>query len=288
MFLSLLLNMLSPLYAVISPHYTDSPVRLVDKEDALVAATVEALGPGWRIVPPVTVCKDSTTCRRITKGDCLTPQQKKRQNMLIKCRKACKKLLIEEENFIPEDINAVGGVDDIFIDPFGFKLNICSEADGFDEAQRTVFVDFNMKIELLIPYIPKFTLTGIEKTRVPSDLLSFLDKKIKDGTKANNWTVETSTQPGVINNQFMAEKGGEEDSRRIIRLNRTMLLTLDSETYKRVVMELLPLAEDWAGVQLEFTSIYGVRRYLNNSALISHIDRFIDSFEHLIKYYINT
>ena len=288
MFLSLLLNMLSPLYAVISPHYTDSPVRLVDKQDVLVAATVEALGPGWRIVPAVTVCKDSTTCRRITKGDCLTPQQKKRQNMLIKCRKACKKLLIEEENFIPEDINAAGGVDDIFIDPFGFKLNICSEADGFDEAQRTVFVDFNMKIDLLIPYIPKFTLTGIEKTRVPSDLLSFLDKKIKDGTKANNWTVETSTQPGVINNQFMAEKSGEEDSRRIIRLNRTMLLTLDSETYKRVVMELLPLAEDWAGVQLEFTSIYGVRRYLNNSALISHVDRFIDSFEHLIKYYINT
>ena len=34
-----------------------------------------------------------------------------------------------------------------------------------------------------------------------------------------------------------------------------------------------PLAEEWAGLKLRPTSIYGIRRYLNNSALMSHIDR---------------
>ena len=72
---------------------------------------------------------------------------------------------------------------------------------------------------------------------------------------------------------MMVEEVGVEDSRKMIKINRTLLLTLDSDDYKRVVHELWPMAEAWAGVELEFTSVYGIRRYLNNSALISHIDR---------------
>ena len=37
--------------------------------------------------------------------------------------------------------------------------------------------------------------------------------------------------------------------------------------------DILPLAESWAGVSLEHTSTYGIRRYTNGSWLISHIDR---------------
>ena len=269
--------MIYPLSAHISSHFTENPIRLVDKDDAIVVATVEVLGPGWRIVPTNTVCKDSTICRRVRKEDCSNPHTKRGQEMMIKCRQTCKKILIQEENYVSDDIKAVGGLDDLLVDKFGFKLNICSEAEGFDEQQRTNFVVFQNKNELVIPYIPKFTKTGIEKTRIPKELFSFLVEKIKNGDKSNKWAVETKTAAGVINNQMMVEKVGVEDSRKMIKINRTLLLNLDSDDYKRVVHELWPMAEAWAGVELEFTSVYGIRRYLNNSALISHIDRFYRS-----------
>lgn len=267
--------MISPLSASwhISSKYTEDPVRLVDKDDALVAATVEELGPGWRIVPHNTVCKDSTVCRRVKRKDCLIPHTKQGKENMIKCRHTCKKLLLEKGNYIPEDVIAVGGVDDILKDRFGFKLNICSEAEGFDEKQRQNTVLYQYLNDVVIPYITKFTKKGIEKTKIPSELFSFLVEKINNGDKTNQWTVETMPQPGVINNRMMVEKVGVDDSRKIIHLNRTLMLTLDSDDYKRVVHELWPLAEAWAGVELEFTSVYGIRRYLNNSALISHIDK---------------
>ena len=40
-----------------------------------------------------------------------------------------------------------------------------------------------------------------------------------------------------------------------------------------------PLAEQWSDVALQFTSIYGIRRYFNNSALISHVDRWAGTAE---------
>ena len=40
-----------------------------------------------------------------------------------------------------------------------------------------------------------------------------------------------------------------------------------------------PLAEQWSDVALQFTSIYGIRRYFNNSALISHVDRWAETAE---------
>ena len=43
------------------------------------------------------------------------------------------------------------------------------------------------------------------------------------------------------------------------------------------------VAEAWAGVELEFTAVYGVRRYLNNSALISHIDRLVKVIEFIFE-----
>ena len=42
---------------------------------------------------------------------------------------------------------------------------------------------------------------------------------------------------------------------------------------QRLREDIRPLAESWAGVRLEHTSTYGIRRYTNGSWLISHVDR---------------
>ena len=47
-----------------------------------------------------------------------------------------------------------------------------------------------------------------------------------------------------------------------------------NETLEMLKQGLQPLAESWAGVPLEHTYTYGVRRYTNGSWLASHVDRF--------------
>ena len=46
------------------------------------------------------------------------------------------------------------------------------------------------------------------------------------------------------------------------------------EIQEKVRRGLHPLAEEWAGVRLQHTATYGVRRYTNGSWLTSHVDRF--------------
>ena len=77
--------------------------------------------------------------------------------------------------------------------------------------------------------------------------------------------------------------------KRDVEIRRTAMLDLTPPEINRVVdtlkvviwraniflkqIFLQPLAEQWSDVALQFTSIYGIRRYFNNSALISHVDR---------------
>ena len=43
---------------------------------------------------------------------------------------------------------------------------------------------------------------------------------------------------------------------------------------KRSILESLgPLAETWAGIKLRASSLYGIRRYLNMSSLLAHVDQ---------------
>ena len=85
--------------------------------------------------------------------------------------------------------------------------------------------------------------------------------------------------------------------KRDVEIRRTAMLDLTPPEINRVVdtlkvaiwrvdiffgkqqIFLQPLAEQWSDVALQFTSIYGIRRYFNNSALISHVDRWAETAE---------
>ena len=49
---------------------------------------------------------------------------------------------------------------------------------------------------------------------------------------------------------------------------------MDNEDTEKIFKTLGPMADEWAGVNLVPMVIYGIRRYLNNSALFSHLDRY--------------
>ena len=247
----------------ISSHYTDTRIRLVEAGDPIVTSALEELGPGWTLAPD-TGCHDNEGCQNISKLDC----HKNPKDLLSQCRKACTKHFEND----PQDFENVGGIGDTFTDPFGFMVNICSEADGFDETQRRTFVQFNVNVDDTVGYIPRFTTRGVEKVRMPESLFRHFQDKLERNAGPDNWIPETETAAGVINNQIIAENG-TEGSKKVVKIPRSKMLYLDMEDIELTFKTLGPLAEEWAGVKLRPSSIYGIRRYVNNSALISHIDK---------------
>ena len=176
-----------------------------------------------------------------------------------------------------------GGIDDIFVDQFGFKIGVCSLKEGFNDIQRDTYLRFFRAMDENIPYIPKFTKQGFWKTKIPEHLyLDILEMRAK-ALQEDRMFEESSPSPGTINYQAIVENPVEEQSM-VIKLNRTLMIELKNEISEKMFKILGPIAEEWSGVKLKPTSVYGLRRYLNNSALISHIDK-VDT--HIISVIVN-
>ena len=203
----------------------------------------------------------------VTKEKCLDNPAE----MLYLCRETCTKLH-ENEKILPEILRVLGGLGNIFTDQFGFKLNICSEAE-FSEEQESKTLSNNLIIDERLPYIPKFTENGFEKSRIPESLFKYFDEKMKTQETLENWVQETAVAVGYINNQVLIENvndGGRQD---VLRFARTKVLSLDIEDIKNTFITLGPLAEAWAGVKLKPSGIYGIRRYCHHSILLTHVDK---------------
>ena len=200
------------------------------------------------------------------------------------CRNTCRsKYLGVPSHRLPEDIISFGGLEDVFIDQFGFKIGICSLKEGFEDIQRDTYIRFFRSMDENIPYIPKFTKTGFWKTKIPEDLNQDILEARKQALEEGKVYEETSPQPGTINYQTIVENPVEEQSM-VLKLNRTLMIHLKNEISEKMFKILGPIAEQWSGVKLKPTSVYGMRRYLNNSALISHIDK-VDT--HIISVIVN-
>ena len=247
----------------ISSHYTDTRLTLVEARDPIVTSALEELGPAWSLAQD-TGCHDSEACDNVSRDDCYNNPK----DLLTQCRQKCSKYLEND----PHAFESVGGIGDTFTDPFGFMIRICSEADGFDETQRRTFVEFNINVDNTLGYIPIFTVKGYEKTRMPESLFRHFRDKLERNTDPENWIPETQTAAGVINNQIIVENG-TLGSKKAVKIPRSKMLYINMEDVELTFKTLGPLAEEWAGVKLRPSSIYGIRRYVNNSALISHIDK---------------
>lgn len=200
------------------------------------------------------------------------------------CRQTCRdKYHGVQAHYLPEEILSFGGIDDIFVDQFGFKIGVCSLKEGFNDIQRDTYLRFFRAMDENIPYIPKFTKQGFWKTKIPEHLyLDILEMRAK-APQEDRMFEESSPSPGTINYQAIVENPVEEQSM-VIKLNRTLMIELKNEISEKMFKILGPIAEEWSGVKLKPTSVYGLRRYLNNSALISHIDK-VDT--HIISVIVN-
>jgi len=100
--------------------------------------------------------------------------------------------------------------------------------------------------------VPNFTEYGFGLARAPAALTADLQQGIRDGLPTAG--IEPMDD-GVIN--------GKEPPWMIHRPDLT----------NRVLHELLPYAEEWAGIKLKPHQAYGFRLYRNESQLLMHVDR---------------
>lgn len=107
--------------------------------------------------------------------------------------------------------------------------------------------------------VPNFTTQGFEVRAIPSSLFTFL----MDMLEMDRVTPEPCAPTAHIN--CIA---GEQPAK------VEVVYMKDSRRVKRVLgEELKEIAEDWAGLELELSAVYGVRKYQRGARLALHVDK---------------
>jgi len=189
--------------------------------------------------------------------------------MLSKCRKSCKEQYSDPSS-IPSVIADYGGVEDSIKDPFGNEMPLCSHNGGFTAAGRNLLLELTAMNKFQKKWVPKFSEKGYDKDKIPLDIYKRLVDEYKSQQVAG-YMREEDCMPSVINCEAIIDDGSECSLR---KSRRTFVTFPSQETLEELKRVMRPLAEKWAGVPLEHSATYGIRRYTNGSWLTSHVDRF--------------
>ena len=119
--------------------------------------------------------------------------------MLTKCRASCSSIYSGTPAYLlPEEILDHGGIEDFITDAFGFRVGLCSLAEGFEDKQRFTYVTFYREMMQQVGYLPEFTETGFQKMPIPEELFLEILEARDEALGAGNVTVE-DIDAGVIN-----------------------------------------------------------------------------------------
>ena len=102
--------------------------------------------------------------------------------------------------------------------------------------------------------VPKFTETGFQLGRLPAHLQEKMKREVDKALL--NW--DNVRNESIIDVLYTP-----------IHSKFVDIPTISREVHR----ELQPLLEEWAGVKLFPTSIYGIRQNRNGSSLIMHYDK---------------
>jgi len=251
----------------------------VDQSDPIVKGSLEAEGEGWRLADDDTQCKHSDiflgssyNCReRANTTKCIDENYQNRLMMLYYCRMECRDIYKDVQfDDLPESIQELGGLGDLLDTEFGFQIPVCSLREGWSMKKATRLMEFRWRGDYLENMVPKITKEGFYKDRIPADLfkdiLEVRDKSIKDGRYRTEKDISGSNDRTVIVNDQLLES-------RIMMIPRYDMISMDRAVSEKIFKQLGPTAEAWSGLKLTPTSLYGIRRYKNNSLLTVHTDR---------------
>jgi hypothetical protein len=142
------------------------------------------------------------------------------------------------------------------LDAFGFEVDI--HGGEWSQNDRVTFENHARINAEQPPAVPAFTPTGFKKMPIPPSLLQPILKFRSDQlTKHSDSPPEEGCVQGYINN---------------CGKHPTHVMMLPWRLKHLTEVEMKPILDEWSGTDLEHTSTYGIRRYVNNSVLQAHVD----------------
>lgn len=100
---------------------------------------------------------------------------------------------------------------------------------------------------------PALTPVGFKKTRVPDELWNEILEFYSHNE--NKQRLESTIGPCV--NQEVAP---------------TYMIQMPGNLRQKIITQMKPILEEWSGLQLRMTSLYGIRKYTRDSELRMHVD----------------
>lgn len=154
----------------------------------------------------------------------------------------------------------------VFHDHWGYPVTWRDPEDGWDEAKREAQLQLHLENTLQPRLVPSLTDTGFKMADIPEDLYEFiLDHRKQDDVRPE------PCPPSAHYNCFRLDPATGE---RIEKRSVEVIGVRDAAAVKQRIMDQLrPLAEEWTGIELIGSAVYGIRRYLRGSWLALHVDR---------------
>ena len=205
---------------------------------------------------------------RATAGECQGGMRNSTEVALaavVDCRSSCWQLYRDRQ--LPDIVRQLGGLDDVVKDVFGVELDVCSHADGMDHVMRYSVLRHRLTGLIAPAWVPSFTETGWRVVDIPSQLVGMLAMaRLRQKSKEE----PCFTSFTAFNCQVLVE---DDDECRSEHSAKQEMIPLDSQLKDTILSTLQPMAEEWAGVPLAGTSVYGIRRYKDGAWLAAHVDQ---------------
>jgi len=194
----------------------------------------------------------------------------KAMEALAYCRESCKRKY-DNVTKLPSIIEILGGVNEEITDAFGFRIPVCSLQNGFNSYYRMRLLETTMVTRSRPSSIPAFTKKGFKRVKLPKKIYEILLTHRKNAL-LNKQVREEVTASGAVNCVRFEE---DEEEQECVESHQGTTFKMDvSDTCKTEISKILtPMAEKWAGLPLELTSVYGVRRYKRGAVLYTHLDK---------------
>jgi len=190
--------------------------------------------------------------------------------MLTYCRQSCKQVLANKT--ISGLATLLGGVDDVVLDAFGQPVPLCDQGQGVDSLFRKSLLEHQLINTVQPAWVPSFHPVGWEKQDIPAVLLGMLNIARRQGGLDNsNWGEQEVCIPQIstFNCQELVEDGRECSSR---HSKKELYKKLPTQLQETIMEHLISIGEQFSGVRLMGTSVYGIRRYTRGAWLVSHLD----------------
>jgi len=215
------------------------------------------------------VCEDDVwkDCeRRAERGEC--EDQDLSIVMLGECRRSCREKYSDKT--LPDIIQTYGGLEDHVVDVFGFKMPICAENGAVETYSRFMHLQLIAIPKEQPAWVPKLTTDGFKKTRIPPDVFAMLQW---DYQRKKSFLYEEILPYGAMNKEWIVNNKKKAQSS-IKNVKNSFLIDLCDYVRYQLEEKLHPLAEEWSNIKLQNTFTYGMRlrRYINGSVLLTHVD----------------